>query len=120
MNINKMREYNADYEAILDELERLDYNEMVEELKRNPPKKSTIMANFGGTVKDVPEKIELVPLVDALLDAQQKTDSYGVSLHTLQSVMGQGADRKRLSNLRFLLQKKGSEIKSKWFKEVKR
>tara|TARA_R100000458_G_scaffold59945_1_gene73089 strand:+ start:18479 stop:18844 length:366 start_codon:yes stop_codon:yes gene_type:complete len=120
MDINKMRDYSGDFEQIKDELKSLGFDELVNYLELNPPESTDTITTFAGSRPDQ-KRITLLPLVDALITAQKETSSFGVALHTLQSVMGQGAaDRKRLENLRILLQKQGNQNRGKWFREVKR
>tara|TARA_R100001126_G_scaffold94152_1_gene64942 strand:+ start:502 stop:825 length:324 start_codon:yes stop_codon:yes gene_type:complete len=106
--IRKMRDYSIDYEQILDELSSMGYDELVEQIKRKPPKRTE-------------RGIDLLALVDSLIDAQKETGAFGVSYHTLLSVMGQGMkDRQRLANLRQVLTTQGKQARRNWFSQVKR
>ena len=106
--IRKMRDYSIDYEQILDELTSMGYDELVQQIRRRPPKRT----ERGG---------DLIALVESLIEAQKETGSFGVALHTLMSVMGQGAkDRERLANLRQVLRTQGDKARRNWFSEVKR
>ena len=106
--IRKMRDYSVDYEQILDELTSMGYDELVEQIKRRPPKRTQ-------------RGIDLLALVDSLIDAQKETGTFGVAYHTLMSVMGQGAkDRERLANLRQVLTTQGNEARRNWFSQVRR
>ncbi len=106
--IRKMRDYSFDYEQILDELTSMGYDELVEQIKRRPPKRTQ-------------RGIDLIALADSLIDAQKETGTFGVAYHTLISVMGQGAkDRERLANLRQVLTTQGNEARRNWFSQVRR
>ena len=106
--IRKMRDYSVDYEQILDELTSMGYDELVEQIKRRPPKRTQ-------------RGIDLIALADSLIDAQKETGTFGVAYHTLISVMGQGAkDRERLANLRQVLTTQGNEARRNWFNQVRR
>jgi hypothetical protein len=106
--IRKMRDYSVDYQQILDELTSMGYDELVEQIKRNPPKTTD-------------RGIDLLALVDSLIDAQKETGAFGVAYHTLLSVMGQGQkDRDRLANLRQVLTTQGNEARRNWFSQVRR
>tara|TARA_R100000734_G_C3316224_1_gene108631 strand:- start:1465 stop:1788 length:324 start_codon:yes stop_codon:yes gene_type:complete len=106
--IRKMRDYSVDYEQILDELTSMGYDELVEQIKRRPPKRTQ-------------RGIDLIALSDSLIDAQKETGTFGVAYHTLISVMGQGAkDRERLANLRQVLTTQGNEARRNWFNQVRR
>tara|TARA_Y100000004_G_C8783194_1_gene355899 strand:+ start:273 stop:596 length:324 start_codon:yes stop_codon:yes gene_type:complete len=106
--IRKMRDYSVDYQQILDELTSMGYDELVEQIKRNPPKRTD-------------RGIDLLALVESLIDAQKETGAFGVAYHTLLSVMGQGTkDRQRLSNLRQVLTSEGNEARKNWFSQVRR
>ena len=106
--IRKMRDYSIDYEQILDELTSMGYDELVQQIRRRPPKRTE-------------RGVDLIALVESLIEAQKETGSFGVALHTLMSVMGQGAkDRERLANLRQVLRTQGDKARRNWFSEVKR
>ena len=106
--IRKMRDYSIDYEQILDELTSMGYDELVQQIRRRPPKRTE-------------RGVDLIALVESLIEAQKETGSFGVALHTLMSVMGQGSkDRERLANLRQVLRTQGDKARRNWFSEVKR
>ena len=106
--IRKMRDYSIDYEQILDELTSMGYDELVKQIRRRPPKRTE-------------RGVDLIALVESLIEAQKETGSFGVALHTLMSVMGQGSkDRERLANLRQVLRTQGDKARRNWFSEVKR